>query len=108
MMAEGHEVGFGFLRCSAIDQHVIARKRENDLAPVIDRYPGLLGIGIDEGTAIVVTGNRFRVLGASQVIIHDKCYQSQNDHRYYTLSSGDEFDLCRRCKLAVRENRSGD
>ena len=100
MMAKGHEVGFGFLSCAAIDQHVIARKRENDLAEVLDTYPGLLGIGIDEGTAIVVTGRRFKVIGASQVVIHDRYWPKPADQKYELLSPGDEFDLC--CRRKVR------
>lgn len=99
MMAKGHEVGFGFLSCTAIDQHVIARKRENDLAEVIDAYPGLLGIGIDEGTAIVVTGRRFKVIGASQVVLHDRAWPTVEGRKYERLSPGDEFDLCCRRKV---------
>lgn len=102
MMAKGHEVGFGFLNCTAIDQHVIARKRENDLAEVLDTYPGLLGIGIDEGTAIVVTGRRFKVIGASQVVIHDRYWLKPPDQKYDLLSPGDEFDLCRRRKMTAK------
>src|SRR6185295_4962020 len=33
MMAPGHEVGFGFLKVSAIDQHWATRKRQQDLIP---------------------------------------------------------------------------
>ena len=105
MMAKGHEVGFGFLSCAAIDQHVIARKRENDLAEVLDTYPGLLGIGIDEGTAIVVTGRRFKVIGASQVVIHDRYWQKPADQKYELLSPGDEFDLCCRRKVESSAKR---
>lgn len=99
MMAKGHEVGFGFMNCTAIDQHVIARKRESDLAEVIDAYPGLLGIGIDEGTAIVVTGRRFKVIGASQVVLHDRSWPAVEGRKYELLSPGDEFDLCCRRKV---------
>jgi cyanophycinase len=104
MMAKGHEEELGFLKSSAIDQHVIARKRENDLAEVIDAHPDLLGIDIGEGTAIVVTGNRFQVIGASRVVIHDKNYRPVEGPRYYFLSPGEEFDLCRRCKLALEKS----
>lgn len=104
MMAKGHEVGFGFLSCAAIDQHVIARKRENDLAEVLDTYPGLLGIGIDEGTAIVVTGRRFKVIGVSQVVIHDRYWPKAADQKYELLSPGDEFDLCCRRKVELKSN----
>lgn len=93
MMAKGHEVGFGYLKNVAIDQHVIARKRENDLAEVIDAHPELLGLGIDEGTALVVTGDRCKVIGASKVVVHDKGYKPESGPRYYLLNTGDEFDL---------------
>jgi cyanophycinase len=94
MMAPGHEQGFGFLRNTAIDQHVLTRHRETDLDPVIARYPKLLGIGIDEGTAIVVHRDQFDVIGKSKVLIHDFQHESQPDgKRYYVLSAGDRFDL---------------
>ncbi|GIT05560.1 MAG: hypothetical protein CM1200mP29_09710 [Verrucomicrobiota bacterium] len=35
MMSPGHEKGFGFVRRSAIDPHLLARERENDMLPVI-------------------------------------------------------------------------
>ena len=55
-----HEHGFAFLRKVAIDQHINTRNRWDDIIPVIKKYPDLLGIGLSEGTAIVVTGDRFR------------------------------------------------
>lgn len=100
MMAPGHEEGFDFLHYSAIDQHVLTRHRENDLDPVIARHPKLLGIGIDESTAIVVHGNQFDVIGKSKVLIHDFRHEPQPDgKRYYTLSAGDRFDLKHRRTL---------
>src|SRR5690348_14985261 len=88
MMAPGHEQGFGFLRNSAIDQHVLTRHREDDLDPVIARYPKLLGIGIDESTAVVVHGDQFEVIGKSKVLIHDSKNERQSDGPpYYTLSA---------------------
>ncbi len=63
MMAEGYERGFGFLPGVAIDQHFSQRGRHADLVPVIARHPELLGIGIDESTALVVTGSRAEVIG---------------------------------------------
>ena len=63
VMAEGYERGFAFLPGVAIDQHFAQRGRQPDLLPVIGRHPRLLGIGIDEGTAIVVTGSKVDVIG---------------------------------------------
>lgn len=87
MMVPGHETGFALLPNTAIDQHVIARHRVNDLDPVIASHPGLLGIGIDEETAIVVHGDTFEVIGNSKVIIHD------GKKPFYYLSHGQKFNL---------------
>jgi cyanophycinase len=63
MMAEGYERGFAFFPGVAIDQHFAQRGRQPDLLPVVRRHPKLLGIGIDEGTAVVVTGSKAEVIG---------------------------------------------
>jgi cyanophycinase len=94
MMAPGYEEGFGLMRGVAIDQHVTARHREGDLDAVVAKHPDLLGIGIDQSTAIEVARDRFTVLGAGHVFIHDGREQP-NGGRYYLLKSGDRFDLGR-------------
>jgi cyanophycinase len=100
MMAPGYEQGMGFLKQAAVDQHVITRHREDDLNSVIDRFPKLLGIGIDESTAIVVKGDQFEVIGKSKVFIHDAGYKPAADgKKWYTLAAGDRFDLKKRQKL---------
>jgi cyanophycinase len=90
MMLPGHETGFGLLANSAIDQHVDARGRENDLHSVISKHPNLLGIGIDQSAAIVVHGDSFFVVGG-QVVIHDG--KKHDGAPYYYLSSGQAFNL---------------
>jgi cyanophycinase len=89
-----HERGFKFLRRSAIDQHINTRNRWDDLIPVIKKYPDLLGIGLSEGTAIIVTGDRFEVMGAWKVAIHDntRVYQPW-EKPYYVLSAGDVYNM---------------
>lgn len=53
--------GFSYLRNVAVDQHVVARERLADLADsIIAKYPHLLGISEDEGTAWVIRGERNR------------------------------------------------
>jgi cyanophycinase len=69
MMAVGYERGFGFLPGAAIDQHFTQRNRFEDLLGVIRTYPQLLGIGIDEGTALIVSGAQGEVIGAGAVHI---------------------------------------
>jgi cyanophycinase len=104
MMAPGHEAGFGFLRNAAVDQHLIARGRQNDLLEVIARYPDLLGIGLDEGTAILVTGDRAEVIGRSLVAFYNT--HDSDGEPYYFLGAGSVFDLGER-RIIRGERRSG-
>jgi cyanophycinase len=97
MMAQGHEEGFGFLREVAVDQHLLARNRQNDLLSVVDAHPRLLGIGIDEGTAILVRGDRAEVIGRSRVAFYNTA--DANGAAYYFLEAGDAFDLAGRRTL---------
>ncbi len=64
--------GFGFVTKCIIDQHFIKRKRNNRLISVVLEHPELLGVAIDESTAILINpDDTFEVLGESQVIIYD-------------------------------------
>ena len=91
LMSPGHEKGFGYLTNVAIDPHVVVRGVERDLAKVVAAHPGLLGIGINEQTAVVVRYNTMTVLGNSVVLITDGA--SHDGKPYYTLTSGAQFDL---------------
>ena len=95
MTAEpNHQQAFKFLRRSAIDQHINARNRWDDLIPVIQKFPNLLGIGLSEGTAIVVKGDSFEVMGKWKVSIHDntRVYQPW-EKPYFVLSPGDVYNM---------------
>jgi cyanophycinase len=89
-----HQHGFAFLRRSAIDQHINARNRWDDLDAVIKQYPNLLGIGLSEDTAIIVTGDRFEVMGAFKVAVHDntRAYEPW-EKPYFVLQQGDVFNM---------------
>ena len=52
--------GLSLLDSAIIDMHFIARSRYNRLLTAIAKYPTLPCIGIDEGTAIIVHGNRYK------------------------------------------------
>ena len=103
MMSPGHEQGFAYIRNSAIDQHLLARKRENDMLPVIRKHPHLLGIGIDESTALFVRGNTAEVIGKSKVLFYDIALEKTVGKKFYTtLDPGDRFDLKSRRKLPIK------
>ncbi|MDF1851590.1 MAG: cyanophycinase [Verrucomicrobiales bacterium] len=96
MMAEGRVTGFGFLPDTAIDQHAIKRKRLNDMIPVIEKHPHLLGIAVDEGTALLVHDGTASVLGQSKVALYDSRRWKTGSDRYFFLEKGQKFDLASR------------
>ena len=61
--------GLGLIRDVIIDQHFVKRSRYNRLLTAIIDYPDMVGIGIDESTAILVIGNSVEVVGESQVVV---------------------------------------
>lgn len=89
-----HQLGFEFLQRSAIDQHINTRNRWDHIIPVIEQHPDLLGIGLSEGTAIVVTGDRFEVIGKWMVAVHDnrRAYQPW-EKPYFVLAPGSTYDM---------------
>jgi cyanophycinase len=62
---------FSFMTNTALDQHVLARNRQFDLISVVEYYPGTLGIGMDESTAIIVEAGKFKVWGNSYAMLYD-------------------------------------
>jgi cyanophycinase len=97
--AEGYERGFAFLPGCAVDQHFFARKRLGDMTGLMKQYPQYLGIGIDEATAIVVTGSTAEVIGRSKVAFYDYHKRVNGDADYEVLTAGDKYDLKKREKM---------
>jgi len=106
IMMGDHEEGFGFINNVAIDQHVLARNRQFDMFDILKNRPELLGISIDENTAIIVQGDMFEVIGKGYVIIYDDSFWSregstlknlplEND-LFYFLREGDKYNLKKR------------
>jgi cyanophycinase len=118
VMMGDHQEGFGFLKNVAIDQHLLAMNRQFDIFEILDAHPELLGIGLDENTAIVVSGNTFEVIVKSYVAIYDGTfYQEVRDkadwshvvgkvtklpegsQKFYLLKSGQKYDLYNRAVI---------
>ncbi len=96
IMMGDHEVDLGFVKDVAIDQHLLARNRPFDLLEITAARPELLGIGIDESTAIVVQGDEFAVIGESYVVIYDNRVKIDSGGDFYFLRAGDRFNLATR------------
>jgi len=96
--------GLGFIKTAIIDQHFATRKRHNRLISVISGHPELVGIGIDESTAIIVNPDQtFVVIGEKNVIIYDPSKAEvnlRNDRAIsirgmtmHVLLDGERYDL---------------
>ena len=96
IMMGDHTEGFGFLANVGIDQHLLQRNRHFDLVEVIEAHPELLGIGLDEDTAIVVRGDTFEVIGNGYVAIYDSTNVVGDGWRFFFLAPGDRYDLSTR------------
>jgi cyanophycinase len=65
----------GFFPGVITDQHFVARGRQNRLISVVLEHPELLGVGVDEATAVWVRPDRtFKVLGEGWVMVFDAAY----------------------------------
>jgi len=102
-MMGDHQKGFGYLKNCAIDQHLLVRNRQFDLIEILNAHPELLGIGLDENTAIVVQGDEFEVIGKSFVAIYDTqlwVEESRTDDKpvlpnggkFFLLRAGDKYN----------------
>ena len=70
-------MGMGFIKSAVIDQHFVVRSRYNRLLSLIIENPTYQGIGVDEGTAILVKNNEAEVVGRAQVIVFKNPKRSQ-------------------------------
>ncbi len=110
IMAPGYERGLGFIGGVAIDQHFSQRRRQRDMTELANRYPQLLGIGLDEATAIIVQKSKADVVGRGKVFFYDRINNpvvpGEND--FIALGAGGSFDLAKREVLSVPEESESD
>jgi cyanophycinase len=107
-----HLQGLDLIHNVTVDQHILRRNRQFDLVGVIKKHPELLGIGIDENTAIVVQKNTFEVIGNSFVAIYDIRQINGSEKSptgeyttsgpFYFLGKGQRFDLKERKAIVSR------
>lgn len=106
--------GLGLLRSVVIDQHFAQRGRIGRLLSAISQNPYVLGVGIDEDTAILVQSDaRVLVIGSNTVTVVDASSSTTTNVSETTpgqalvlspiimhvLSDGYSFDLKRRVSL---------
>lgn len=98
----GVRKGLGLIPNVIFDQHFLIRQRHNRLFGLMMSNPRMLGIGIDEDTAVLIEDDRhLRVVGKTQVMF----VHSRNGRQPFLvsfLSSGESYDLRKRVE---KENR---
>jgi cyanophycinase len=72
--------GFGLWPRVIVDQHFVARRRNNRLISAVLDRPELVGVGIDEDTGVVVSGGRFEAIGEGTVIVYDAREAKVEEH----------------------------
>ena len=95
--------GFGLLPNVTVDQHFLRRRRHNRLISVTLEHPTVVGVGIDESTALVIPpSGPWEVIGASQAVVYDARRSvltpggstlGAADIQMHVLPSGSRFDL---------------
>lgn len=66
------DLGLGFVSRAIIDQHFSERQRLGRLLSVLAQWPQMLGVGIDEDTALVIERNTaLEVIGSGAVTLVD-------------------------------------
>ncbi|KXT05415.1 hypothetical protein AC578_11018 [Pseudocercospora eumusae] len=121
IMIGDHTKGFGYLKNSAIDQHVLVRNRHFDMFGILKEYPELLGLAIDEDTAVIVKKNLAEVFGSTYALIYDRGFWSRDElseeypktlprpeNRFYFLREGDKYDLGLRQVIEEESGSTGD
>ncbi|HLO46873.1 MAG TPA: cyanophycinase [Kamptonema sp.] len=71
--------GMGFLPGVVIDQHFAQRGRLGRLVSALAQQPAVLGFGIDENTAIAVSGDEFEVIGEGAVTVIDESEKTHDN-----------------------------
>ena len=84
--------GLCLVKNAVIDQHFSQRNRLERLLGVIEQEPSQVGLGVDEGTALVVQSNRLKVIGSSRVTV---CLPSSRGDgvTLHRLKDGDDMHL---------------
>lgn len=99
--------GLGLVRDMIIDQHFAERGRIGRLLGAVAHNPRVLGVGIDEDTAVIIEHGRMRVIGAGAVycvdgasVGHSNIAEaepeqalSMHDVTLHVLAEGDELEL---------------
>jgi cyanophycinase len=88
--------GLGLLPGAIVDQHFLKRQRENRLFGLILKYPEMLGVGVDQATALLVEDGLWgEVAGDGQVMLVDGRHEP-GALLVRLFKNGERIDLAKR------------
>lgn len=105
--------GLGFLDDVIVDQHFVRRRRHNRIISLVLEQPRLLGVAVDEETAMWVKSDRtFEVIGNGPVLVFDASTASTSTDadghgirggglQLHVLRAGAQYDLAARKVLRL-------
>jgi cyanophycinase len=84
--------GLGLASRAVIDTHFSERGRHTRLIRALDQRPGYVGLGLDEGAALVVQGSHLKAIGRSTVTV---CVSASEDQPIvlHRLKAGEQAEL---------------
>lgn len=85
--------GFGLAQRLVVDQHFSERGRFPRLLGVLEDHPRYFGIGLDEDTGIVLSGNELRVIGKGRVAVCVGPTTTRGGVTVHRLEDGEEAEL---------------
>jgi cyanophycinase len=112
--------GMDLISGTVIDTHFSQRGRHGRLLTAIAHYPQIIGIGLDEETAIIAKDHKFSVIGNGSVTVFDGSKMKHADLVYsdedepiglfdvcvHVLPDGYSYDLKKRRPIAPESKRS--
>jgi cyanophycinase len=108
--------GMGFIPELIIDTHFIKRGRFGRMAEAVAKFPNLVGIGLSEDTAMIISeNNHIKVIGSGMIIIFDPGHLTHNNEEIlrngtpmtmanlivHVLAKGDSYYLDERKVVAL-------
>ena len=94
LVLDGYTRGFGFIEGVILDAHFLQRGRDETFKPLMETYPQMLGIGVDEKTAISIRGSVAEVLGSNAVSFYNM--KNGSSSKPVILKRGAKYDLQKR------------
>ena len=103
MMMDGYDRGFGFFPGVAIAQSWHKGETPSELTQLQRQHPQVVGLGIEDSTALIVRGHTMEVVGKNQVAVLDGASDSASP-RSSVLQAGDRYDFKDRVRVSRKES----